>query len=162
MTGTEAMKNAQAAAKLQEILDATVWVNLHSMLDAGGGRGGGSSSDGDGDDGAGQGRSSSSSSSVCVLEIRVASGHGARWSWRDPGRWTRPHMQFMYAQQQQGHEQQGHEQQGQQQRGQQQGEEGEEEERSTTAGALCRAPEISFRGFVEPLILDGHEKKWRH
>lgn len=61
LTGSEAEKNRKAFEKLQEILDHCVWINLHSMLNAGSVR-----------------------ESICILEVRVATGHGARWSWINP------------------------------------------------------------------------------
>lgn len=121
LTGSEATKNKLAAAKLQEILDSAKWVNLHSILDAGRG-------------------SLSSTTSVCVLEVRVASGHGARWSWKDAGRWTHRHMQHLLLQYQ-------------------------GMCNDSSGGGVLRGDIgdiISFRGFVEPMEVGGHEKKWRH
>jgi hypothetical protein len=108
LTGSERVKNHRAEEKLHEILDSCVWINLHCMLDAGTGAGVGDTTTSDTTASKSKSKgstpititipaettqlpshSSSSlttpvpASSVCVvLEVREASGYGARWSWK--------------------------------------------------------------------------------
>ena len=132
LTGSEAAKNEKAEAKLCEILDNCVWINLHTMLDAGRGNGlihdGGFPSP--------DSVNLQKSASVCILEVRLPSGHGARWSWRNP--WESTHHTLK-----------------------------KELERMQSREVFSDVPsqspyQIEFRGFVEPMQVGGHEKKWKH
>lgn len=60
LTGTSAHKNELARAKLQILLDEAIWLNVHSMPPH---------------------------TEIC-FEIRVLSGHGARWTWIPESGWT--------------------------------------------------------------------------
>jgi hypothetical protein len=149
LTGSEAAKNQKAAVKLREILDGGVWVNLHAMQDAGAG-----------------GVSAVVSPSqqtqqhpqqrqpfLCVLEVRLASGYGARWGWRERrGGSSRADLQRCFELLQ---------------RREKRGAELKETKEelcgvNTDTSSSGGPPEVSFRGFVEPMVVGGHEKKWRH
>ena len=127
MSGSEAAKNKKAEEKLREILDNCVWINLHVMLDAGCGNASKASSNSQHDV-----ADEFSSSSVCILEVREASGYGARWS-----------CDYTSSLQQQVADQ-------------------ERSTGLLDEMHLGPPSSITFRGFVEPMSRDGHENKWKH
>lgn len=146
LTGSEAVKNEKAAAKLKELLDNCEWVNVHQILDAGTGRGGGSvviNADDNHDS------KSVPTSTICVLEIRVAEGYGARWGWREPAEIAFEDIQRRFEQWQE-RRQKGH------------NSEGEDSNNNKNDIAADSSLELTFRGFVEPMSTEGHAKKWRH
>mmetsp|Transcript_7160 Transcript_7160/g.12011 ORF Transcript_7160/g.12011 Transcript_7160/m.12011 type:complete len:160 (+) Transcript_7160:726-1205(+) len=154
LTGSEAAKNQKAAAKLQELLDDCVWVNMHQILDAGSGVAKLKAKEGEATV---SGESAVSTSSICVLEVRLAEGYGARWGWQKQAASSQVDLQRRF------------EQWERQRRKQcdaddtEQSEDDEEERTAATAtGGGSEGLGVSFRGFVEPMQAGGHSNKWRH